>query len=88
MATRRSSRALRPELADAREAGLHNIGEAAALSEVSAKMIRHYEEIDLILRPVAPLRAIAFTPMPMCTGFGSFVVPATWDFPSNKSNRS
>ena len=48
MATRRSSKTLRPELADAREAGLHNIGEAAALSEVSAKMIRHYEGIDLI----------------------------------------
>ena len=37
-----------PELADARHHGLHNIGEAAALTGVSAKMIRHYESIALI----------------------------------------
>jgi MerR family transcriptional regulator, copper efflux regulator len=39
---------MRPELADARKRGYHNIGEAAALTGVSAKMIRHYEGIGLI----------------------------------------
>ena len=38
----------RPELADAKLDGLHNIGEAAALTGVSAKMIRHWESIALI----------------------------------------
>ena len=38
----------RPELADALRQGLHNIGDAAALTGVSAKMIRHYEAIGLI----------------------------------------
>ena len=38
----------RPELADARQQGLHNIGEASKRTGVSAKMIRHYESIGLI----------------------------------------
>jgi Cu(I)-responsive transcriptional regulator len=39
---------LRPELADAKQSGFHNIGEASAVTGVSAKMIRHYENIGLI----------------------------------------
>ena len=38
----------RPELAEARQQGLHNIGETSAATGVSAKMIRHYESIGLI----------------------------------------
>jgi MerR family copper efflux transcriptional regulator len=36
------------ELSDAKQQGYYNIGQAAAASGVSAKMIRHYEEIGVI----------------------------------------
>ena len=39
------------ELSDAKRDGLLNIGQAAEMSGVSAKMIRHYEENDLISKP-------------------------------------
>ncbi|HEX5651364.1 MAG TPA: Cu(I)-responsive transcriptional regulator [Steroidobacteraceae bacterium] len=45
---RRSTRQPRPELAEARRDGYHNIGAASNLTGVSAKMIRHYEEIGLV----------------------------------------
>ena len=41
----------RPELAEARELGFHNIGEASAATGVSAKMIRQYESAGIIPKP-------------------------------------
>lgn len=41
----------RPELAEAREHGFHNIGEASAATGVSAKMIRQYESAGIIPKP-------------------------------------
>lgn len=38
----------KPELSEARQQGFYNISEAAKLSGISAKMIRHYEKIGLI----------------------------------------
>jgi Cu(I)-responsive transcriptional regulator len=35
-------------MSDARQQGYHNIGQASAASGVSAKMIRHYEQIGVI----------------------------------------
>ena len=43
------------ELADARGRGYYSIGRAAELSGVSAKMIRHYEALDLIPRAARTL---------------------------------
>ena len=39
---------LAAELADAKEQGYYSIGRAAELSGITAKMIRHYESLELI----------------------------------------
>jgi Cu(I)-responsive transcriptional regulator len=38
----------KPEMSEARQQGFYNISQAAKLSGISAKMIRHYEKIGLI----------------------------------------
>lgn len=43
-----SRRARRPELAEAKRQGMHNIGDASAMTGLSAKMIRHYESAGLL----------------------------------------
>jgi MerR family copper efflux transcriptional regulator len=50
MRTRTPNRRPTLELAQAKEAGYFNIGQAAAATGVSAKMIRHYEAIGLMQR--------------------------------------
>ncbi|MBB6096161.1 Cu(I)-responsive transcriptional regulator [Povalibacter uvarum] len=47
---RATSAAARAELAAAKEQGYYSIGNAAKLSGVTAKMIRHYESLGLIPR--------------------------------------
>ena len=43
-----SKKTVKPEMSEARQQGFFNISEAAAVSGVSVKMIRHYEQIGLI----------------------------------------
>lgn len=39
---------IRPELSEAKQSGYFNIGDASKISGVSAKMIRHYEQVGLL----------------------------------------
>jgi MerR family transcriptional regulator, copper efflux regulator len=89
---------IRPELADAKSNGLHNIGEAAAATGVSAKMI-HYEATGLIppanrsfanyrLYSAADLHRLRFIKRARTLGFSMAQISALlglWNDPARSS---
>lgn len=90
---------IRPELADARQQGLHNIGEAAELSGVSSKMIRHYESIGLIpqaertfagyrLYTVADIHRLRFIKRSRSLGFSTKQIETLLGLWNNRSRAS
>ncbi len=44
-------RAITPYLSSAKAGGLYSIGQAASLTGITAKMIRHYESLGLVPKP-------------------------------------
>ena len=61
-----------------------NIGEASKASGVSTKMIRYYETIGLIRRPLRTESGYRYTRMARCRRSASSVTPETSDFPSSR----